>query len=829
MTKIRSAENAASFIVVAISENHAFHETIGRALLDLNGDAKLFAEGDFRQISGRCAEAPDVYEKTLLRSLRYLDHVHVGPPTLVSAKTLVAARSLISKLTDTDDGPHVLSLILLDTTHGSQDSPDLISGKLIADFSSSVAQELRIEGFQYSATVYVSEIDTSFDISRLHALRVLPDEEWVLAADVIYQYMEYVQNWATSPIENKTRPAVALAEAISQFLDERAGEQWGFHYYTGSVVSDTIDFIEDRAQRNGNPILRGPSEHSLACGALARWQLDESPFLIVVTSGMIDEFRGTLANLRDAKAQGLILCAESSPTRWLPFQGTVHSAEDTREVLRARNIPFVYIEDPRHIGRELALAFDMFSRGAGPVVILATASVLEHTGTVQVCDAQPSNPPEPAKLLKSKVTVVRNDDLGSIRVMLAQDPTKLLWQCGHLRAAESDLIHNIAEIAGVALADSTIRPGGVARYRNGGVVNEYLGTLGQYGYSSSVHQFLHGADGRVNPRNDQWLFFLKSRITEASTPFSELTLRKSFQIVQVTDDETHFAPFTDTCIKSNLEPFLRSLREGLIVDPEILSFRREAIRAAQNYPPDLASEIPVTPMTPNYFFTRLNALLEAMIRDDGYSYTGVFEVGRGGSSAIRNLSRTGPGFSGFYGRALMGDAIHSIPALAFSGRRNILAFVGDAAAALVPDIVPTLVQQACFEQRRLGGNVSIFRLRNGGHSMIRSYVEGYRKKCPSSQTRVLSFAEKDWEKFIPPINLSHRNIARLDTEALRSQLLDESAINLYSVSLSHNNEGDGISLMSSLSWQEDRLSKLTTDMARRSHRKGAAQRLRKSE
>jgi len=47
-------------------------------------------------------------------------------------------------------------------------------------------------------------------------------------------------------------------------------------------------------------------------------------------------------------------------------------------------------------------------------------------------------------------------------------------------------------------------------------------------------------------------------------------------------------------------------------------------------------------MSPNYFFGRLNRLVEVIVSED-YSYTGVYDVGRG-ISAIRNLSRTGPGF-----------------------------------------------------------------------------------------------------------------------------------------------------------------------------------------
>jgi 3-acetyloctanal synthase len=65
----------------------------------------------------------------------------------------------------------------------------------------------------------------------------------------------------------------------------------------------------------------------------------------------------------------------------------------------------------------------------------------------------------------------------------------------------------------------------------------------------------------------------------------------------------------------------------------------------------------------------------------------------------------------------MGDGLMSIPAIALSSDRNVLAFVGDGAAALVPDIVPPFIQKVYLEQYPFHKNVSIFRLCNGGHSL----------------------------------------------------------------------------------------------------------------
>ncbi|TXS42305.1 hypothetical protein EAO77_35540, partial [Streptomyces sp. t39] len=158
-------------------------------------------------------------------------------------------------------------------------------------------------------------------IAGPYGRRQLPDRDWVLASDVVVAFTDWVQlDYASSALRGSSAAGPCVEEG-GQFPAEqrRAGARWGLHYYTGSVVSGLIGDLEEHAARAGNPVLRGPSEHSLACGALARWQLDGAPFLIVVTSGMIDEFRGTLANLRESRARGFIVCADSSPGAWFPF------------------------------------------------------------------------------------------------------------------------------------------------------------------------------------------------------------------------------------------------------------------------------------------------------------------------------------------------------------------------------------------------------------------------------------------------------------------------------------------------------------------------------
>jgi len=71
----------------------------------------------------------------------------------------------------------------------------------------------------------------------------------------------------------------------------------------------------------------------------------------------------------------------------------------------------------------------------------------------------------------------------------------------------------------------------------------------------------------------------------------------------------------------------------------VLAFRAEiqAIRLRRY------QRVTDSPAGPNYFWPFEPARRELIVSED-YSYTGVYDVGREIISAIRNLSRTGPGF-----------------------------------------------------------------------------------------------------------------------------------------------------------------------------------------
>ena len=132
----------------------------------------------------------------------------------------------------------------------------------------------------------------------------------------------------------------------------------------------------------------------------------------------------------------------------------------------------------------------------------------------------------------------------------------------------------------------------------------------------------------------------------------------------------------------------------------------------------------------------------------------------------------------------------------------------------MPDIVPTLVQQVCLNGLPLSANLSIFRLIDGGHSVIRSYREGRNATAAGRQTQVLHLLDDEWERTFGSLAVAHRHLHDVDPDALRDQLRQRGTVNLYSVLLAHNNEGDGLSLLSSLGWQRDTLPELAFALAR---------------
>lgn len=788
-------------LVVVVTDGEVVGPAASRALTDLAGARDVEAP-----ISPAEHGANDDYREVVTRGLRFLDLV--GPRdqfTLLTVDSLQAVPEAAIKAADGHKA--VLSLLVVDHRDHRYhtNSPDVLNEEL-EKLTQSLGDAVEFEASPYTVHVYTDPDIDSFYSVELFTPRWMPEEKWVVTADIACAFVDSVQLHSNSRLRPGTKPST-IADAIADFLTLQAGSAWGLHYYTGSGVATFIEDIERRAFEGGNPIVRGPSEHSLACSALARYTLDGAPFAIVATSGMHEEFRGTLANHQAVRTKGFIICCDSKEDAWHPFQGTIHRTEDSRPSLYARGFPVVHIGRSDDIAKGLAEAFEAYSADKGPVMVIAPRDVLQTSFTPDAA----ADLPKPVKVEAPRVEAVRTPEVERLATLLNTERRRLLCQVGPLSDTALELMYSLAKKAGIGLADSVAQPGTVNRYRDGAVVEEFIGTLSSYGYSPRVFQYLY-AEGALRPNDEQSVMFVGTQIPQIDTPFSDAHLRRLAPI-QITEREIDKAPFTGLGIVADIEGVLRALHERLDIDPEVLAFRRAAIAATHESDGDVIGLLPVRPMTTNYFFRRLRGVLDGLIREEDYRYVGVYDIGRVGLSAVNSLPRTGLGVSGWYGRGLMGDGLMAMPGIATRRDQNVISFTGDGTAAMVPDIVPTLVQQIAVDRSAFRHNLTIFRFVNGSHSVIRTYRESVRPSAVNGQTGVLSFTPEDYDRSYGSLTVRHRRVAGFDDVDFASQLQDPETINLYSVFVGHNNEGDGLSRFSSLGWQRDELSPSALAMA----------------
>jgi thiamine pyrophosphate-dependent acetolactate synthase large subunit-like protein len=636
--------------------------------------------------------------------------------------------------------------------------------------------------------------------------KVISSELWIFQTDLLCFFTDFCAKSFTSMwahyLNSSQQRSNTLGHALFNFFHQRLSSSWLFLSFTGSLVSSLINYLDQKCWQNNIFSLKGPSEHSLACMAQANWQLYGLEYLIVITSGMLDEFKGTLANLCQAKAKGIIVCAEGREALWFPFQGTINQDEDIRKILRAKKIPYVYIQELEELAPKLKQVFTNYQQIQGPLVILASQQVLESKN--QITKALHSN--RVKHHLSRQNIFVYKEEYQIIKYMLNKEDKNILWHVGNLSHDEREKVYSIAKQAGIALTDSLVHPGAVSKYQDGKINPNYLGTLGLYGFSSKVYNFLHTND-KLNAKDKQTIFFLKSKIDQVSCPFSASTLDKKLHLVQVNHQPAHIAPFTDLPVCLSLNEFLDFILQNLKVDPQIKKNREDFISRLSSDPVSINAQLPVLPMSPNYFFNRLNQTLEALIKNHEYTYTGVYEVGRSGISAIRNLARTSPGFSGWYGRALIGDALQTLPALALTTGQNLLAFIGDGAKALVPDILPAIVQNLLNHKCNIK-NISIFYCINSSLSLINSYQEYMKLSFGGRQMDVYQFDHQNLATKIDHLFLKVQTVHSFDNLDFQTALLAPNTINVFNVILGKNSIADGLGLFTQRDWQIDKTTQL---------------------
>ncbi|ALM52371.1 hypothetical protein [Halomonas huangheensis] len=655
----------------------------------------------------------------------------------------------------------------------------------------------------HSALLYCSRQALPMWMERIGSnrhLRVPLEDRSASRADILRIAVDHLEHSRFNRMLARsvchTLPPVSMASEVVRFMSDRWQQNWDLHAYTGSMVAGFIQSVQQQVAGTSVRCCHGCNEHSLAVSALAGWQLYGRTYVIAVTSGMIDEFRGTLTNLKRARAPGLIICGDVPEETWFAFQGTMDIDHDGRRVIEARGLRYVFIRQTSELAAKLEEAFTMLAERPEPVFILSSQPVLESRASRALEVPLPSKVEPICRHINEEQKVRLNESLQLIN----RAPMHMLWQCGELSEEQRNRVYQIADRAGIALTDAITRPGSVGAYHQGTTVENYLGPLSLYGFSRRVYHFLHDDHDVMGPQR-QCLFFLKSKVDQAATPFSEGKLKRQIKVVQVNHEPRHISPFTDLALDIPVDQFLDYIHTHLAVESDVLTSRRERLDRVRALPEAVTVDhIATLPMSANHFFLRLGQLVGELVEAKGYRYTGVYDVGRCGISALRNVPRTNPGFSGWYGRALMGDGLMALPYIATTTDGNVLAFIGDGARNLVPDIEAHLIAGLARDPRSAQRNVTLFYLTNGMLSMIQTYLDKRYACNGERQVMVPMPSRSPVSEQVGSIKLSRQQVVEFDRDALYKALATPGQLNIIDVALAHNSDGDGLSLVSETTW-----------------------------
>jgi thiamine pyrophosphate-dependent acetolactate synthase large subunit-like protein len=788
-----------TLINVVVSSQQGFGKKLGGVARALGIEVAF--DGHSHEMAS--ANSMPIFNRVLGSATRFLEE-SASPVSMriVQAESFAQAESLIDKQCRQGE---TLALVWYDLT--DDETPRRRMSEFdrriesLAEATQAVGGGIRLSS--YSTIAYISHQQYNAHPWQSvvgHVVRVWSNEEDVACADMLVNLTNYLNHTefnklALRRLSQKETP-VPLGRHLIEFLDHRSESGWLLNYFTGSVVSSLIKSAESLARQSGAFIIRSTNEHGLACGAFINWRLYKRPFLTIITSGMLDELKGTLANLQQVGARGFIVCAEAREGKWFGFQSTLNTDADVRKVLKARNIPFVYLQDPQDVGPGLEQAFKYFDTTESPIVILATQQVLES----QKEEAPPRFTSRPLSSAHVTSSAIEERALQEVVDIVNKRKLRILWHCGAVDPGEElELLLKISDEAGIAISEALSAPGFVPEFHNGCEVPNHLGMMGQYGTDQRVYDYLL-VNGKPRPLEEQCVFMLKNKAGQIDSPFSDGAHQRRMNIVSVNKNPDHLAPFAQTRVQMKLLDFLKYVDKRLNVDPGIASWRRGIIESCRPFRRDAASYVPSLPMSPNYFFMGLREMLVPMITDEGYRFTGMYDVGHCGTLAVRYLPRTDPCFSGWYGRGLMGDSLQATVPIAFTGNKNIIAVTGDGARQLVPDILPSFLENI-ENGNSLNDNVTIFYCVNNSLSVINSYQERMMMKDGGRQMKVsndLTIGNEIDENY-HGVHIVKKVLRDIDFRTLAKEMKQPSRLNLYFVSLCATN--DGISIVDSQNWQ----------------------------
>jgi hypothetical protein len=139
--------------------------------------------------------------------------------------------------------------------------------------------------------------------------------------------------------------------------------------------------------------------------------------------------------------------------------------------------------------------------------------------------------------------------------------------------------------------------------------------------------------------------------------------------------------------------------------------------------------------------------------------------------------------------------------VALASSKDVIAFIGDGARALVPDFVPSFLESLESCPRQKDKTVTVFFMVNGSLSMVETY-QNRMHRINHRQMRVASLRPEGFGRLINGVYVNQAAFASLEKEQLKRALLQRGRLNLFSVLVGHNNQGVGLPLHWNLyGWQ----------------------------
>lgn len=527
-----------------------------------------------------------------------------------------------------------------------------------------------------------------------------------------------VKNNGAVSLSEYGNPTTGLGAGLGAIMRSMSNS-WLFGFYTGSVAAPFIQSVLHDTKYGPSSVINGCNEHSLACSALAAHQCHRASYVIAVTCGMMLEFKGTLLNLKRSGAPGVFVCGEGEPGVWYPAQGMINQDENIVDILNAMDIPAFILNETHKIETVLNDVKDKLHRKPGPVVILSSPRCFSASVTVDT-DALS----QATQTSLEKFADVNESTVDETIDILNKGPERLLWVIDDdISEKEALRIQRAARKLGVALADSVQRPGVVREYcfADTSEPSQYLGTLGIYGSSKQVMSFIY-SDGKIRSKDEIAVFFLNSKMEQPSSPFVTGVQKNKLKSVQVCKGERYRNPYASFYFDSSLSEFLDLIEDKINPDESVLAKRKSILDGVRGVRDDIISTTGSLPVTPNFFFKVFSDVLHEKIKGENYRYRAIHDAGRCGFSSIRNIPRTSSSFSSIYGRGNMGDGVLALPYLAFNDDQDVIAFTGDGAKSLIPDITPFMMKNIANNQT-IEHHAVLIVFVNASLSMIRTYQE----------------------------------------------------------------------------------------------------------